>query len=84
MYIKTTYYGYFEKGNKKVYGLYCGKLPIDVTILEEREILYPEEGYVLVHKQTKEQHSAIYLKDVDCEDNYTEMETDEYEDYTIN
>lgn len=84
MYIKTTYYGYFIKGDEKIYGLYCGEFPINITILEEREILYPEGENLLVHKLTQKQYDTVYLKNADCEDNYTEMEIDKYENYTIN
>ena len=74
MFIKQTHYGYFMKDDRRIYGLFCGHLPANVTVIEEREVLYPEEGMELVHKLTNERFPAVYLKGVDCEDNYIEME----------
>lgn len=81
MHIITTHYGYFTKDGQKVYGLFCGHLPIGVTIEEEREVLYPEKNYILVNKITNEKYSAVYLKDGDCEDNYIEEEMEIENDY---
>lgn len=81
MFIKITHYGYFEKEGKKIYGLFNHNIPLNTTIIEEREVLYPEEGYILVDKLTGEKHSAVYLKNFDCEENYIEMENQDYENY---
>jgi hypothetical protein len=84
MYIKITHYGYFEKDGQQVCGLFCGHLPVGVTIEKELEILYPEENCILVNKITGEKYSAVYLKDADCEDNYIEKEIDNDANNTIN
>lgn len=74
MFIKITHYGYFNKDGHIIYGLFCGYLPAKAIILEEREVLFPQDGYVLVNKITGEELTAVYLRDNDCEDNYTEKE----------
>lgn len=56
--------------------IYCGFKPEGVTVLEERTVLYPEDGYELENKTTKERMSAVWLKDGDSQDNYIEIPID--------
>ena len=77
MQIKITHYGYLTKNGQQIYGLFCGHLPTNVTILEEREVLLPDEGNILVNKITGEELSAVYLKNCDSEENYTEKEIED-------
>lgn len=68
MYTTITYL--FEKDDVK--GLACGYKPEGV-ILEERVILHAEDSYTL-YKGEEEVGGAIWLKDGDTADNYTEKE----------
>ena len=66
MYTKTTYLGTL----KGVRGLWCGFKPKGIKVSEERVILYPEEGKELL--KDGERFGAVWLKDGDVADNYTE------------
>lgn len=66
MYTKITYLGTIN-GSK---GIWCGFLPDGVEVSEERTVLYPEEGKELV--KDGERFGAVWLKDGDVADNYTE------------
>ena len=72
MYIKTTCV--YEKDG--IIGYACGYKPEgdNVTILEEREILYPEDGYEPERISDKEKFSAVWLKGEDKKENYSEVE----------
>ena len=68
MHIKTTYI--FIKDGVK--GMACGYKPAG-EILEERPILYAEDGYTL-YKDDEEIGGAGWLKDGDVQENYHEVE----------
>lgn len=70
MYTKTTYV--YEKDG--IIGYACGYKPEDVTILEERPILYSEVGFELERISDGERMSAVWLKDGDTKENYREVE----------
>ena len=70
MEIRTTYFGKFEKNGK----IRCGTRPEDATITEERNILFPEEGKKLKHKETEILFDTVWLRDGDVEENYEEIE----------
>ena len=53
MRFQTTYFGKFEKNGKIILGIWCGTIPEDATITEERNILFPDEGKKLKHKETE-------------------------------
>ena len=66
MHTKITYVGTLNG----VHGIWCGFKPEGVIVEEERTILYPEQGYVL--KKDENTFSAVWLKDGDVKENYTE------------
>ena len=41
------------------------------------DILYPEEGYLLQHKQTKLLYGSVSLEDGRTQENYIEVKIDE-------
>ena len=71
MEIKTTY---ICEG-----AMYCGFKPEDVEVIEERQVLYPSEGYELQDKAGNS-YSAVWLHDGDTENNYIEIPEQEDED----
>lgn len=73
MYIKTTYIGTLDG----VAGIWCGFKPEGAIITEERDVLYPEEGYELERISDGERFSAIWLKDGNVKENYIEVEENE-------
>lgn len=73
MYKKTTYKGTLNN----VRGLWCGFKPEGLEVEEELVILYPEEGFVLKHKESGEYFSSVILKDENSGDNYIEEEEKE-------
>lgn len=58
--------------------IYCGFKPDGVEVLEEREVLYPAEGYELERITDKERLPSVWLKDGDVKENYIEVEDDDY------
>ena len=70
MYIKITYVGSLDG----VAGIWCGFKPEGAIITEERPVLYPEKGYELERISDKERFSAVWLKDGDVQENYTEVQ----------
>ena len=52
--------------------IYCGFKPEGVSVLEERPVLYADEGYELV-KDRERVGTAVWLKDGDVAENYTEV-----------
>ena len=74
MRFQTTYFGKFEKNGKIISGIWCGTRPEDATITEEREILFPDEGKKLKHKETELLFDTVWLKDGDVAENYEEIE----------
>ena len=73
MEVRITYKG-TQNGVK---GIWCGFKPEGIKVEEELSILYPEEGYVLKHKESGEYFSSVILKDGNSEDNYIEEEEKE-------
>lgn len=67
MEIRITYVGSL----KGVQGMWCGFKPKSAKIQEERQVLYPAEGYEL--EKDGERFSAVWLKDGDSPENYTEV-----------
>ena len=67
MEIKKTYVG--TLGGIK--GLWCGFKPEGVVVSEEREVLYPKEGYKL--EKDSELFDCVWLKDGDIKENYKEV-----------
>ena len=74
MRIQITYFGKFEKNGKIISGIWCGTRPEDATITEERNILIPDEGKILKHKETEITFNSIWLKEGDVAENYEEIE----------
>lgn len=60
--------------------IYCGFKPDNVEVLEEREVLYPDEGYELERISDKERLSCVWLKDGDSQNNYVEVKLEETEE----
>ena len=52
--------------------MYCGFKPEGVEVIEERQVLYPTQGYML--EKDNEQFSSVWLKDGDTQGNYIEVE----------
>ena len=71
MEIRTTYIGINENG---VRGIWCGFKPDNVTVEEERNILYPAENKVLRHIETQVIFSSVWLQDETLIDEYEEIE----------
>jgi hypothetical protein len=67
MFTKITYIGTLNG----VHGIWCGFKPEGVVVEEERTILYPEHGFIL--KKDDKTFSAVWLKDGDVKENYTEV-----------
>ena len=74
MRINRVYIGKLEKEGKFIPGIWCGTRPEDVTITEERNILFPEEGKKLKHKETELLFDTVWLRDGDVAENYEEIE----------
>lgn len=77
MYIKTTYIGTLDG----VPGMWCGFCPEEAVITEERQVLFPAEGYSLKRIATEEVFSAVWLKDGDVQTNYEEIPMAQDTDY---
>ena len=71
MEIKTTYIGFDKNG---IQGVWCGFKPDDVTITEERQVLYPAEGKILHLKDTENNYKSVWLQNGDSQENYEEIE----------
>ena len=67
MYIKMTYIGTLNG----IHGIWCGFKPEGAIITEEREVLYPEEGYLL--ERDGRNFSCVWLKNGDVKENYIEV-----------
>jgi hypothetical protein len=73
MEIKTTYKGILNG----VSGLWCGFKPEGLEVLEERQILYPDEGKELQDKDGNV-FSSVWLKDDKTEEeDFTEVKAEE-------
>ena len=83
MEIRTTYIGTFQKNNRIIPGVWCGDKPENATIKEEKQILYPESGKVLRHKETQMIFTSVILT-YDSPDNYEEIEEREITNGFIN
>ena len=77
MEVKITYIGTLNDTP----GMWCGFCPEEAVITEERQVLYPAEGYSLKKIATEEIFSAVWLKDGDTQDNYEEVPMEHYTDY---
>ena len=78
MEIKITYVGKLNGVN----GMWCGFKPEGAVIEEEREVLYPAEGYSLRRIATQEVFSAVWLKDGDVKENYEEIPMEHDTEYS--
>ena len=78
MQIKITYIGILDD----IAGMWCGFCPEGATITEERQVLYPADGYMLKRIATEEILSSVWLKDGDTQENYEEVEMQESTDET--
>ena len=74
MRFQITYFGKFEKNGKIISGIWCGSRPEDATITEEREILFPDEGKKLKHKETGKIFSLFLLHDDVTPNDFEEIE----------
>lgn len=54
--------------------MYCGFKPEGVEVKEERQVLYPAEGYKL--KKGDRLYSCVWLKNGDVQENYSEVEVE--------
>lgn len=81
MEIKSTYIGINKDG---IQGIWCGFLPSDVTLIEEKEILYPSEGCILQHIESEVFMDAVELLVGDSIENYREIEKETSDDGIIN
>ena len=77
MEVKITYIGTLNDTP----GMWCGFCPEEAVITEERQVLYPAEGYSLKKIATEEIFSAVWLKDGDTQDNYEEVPMEHDTDY---
>ena len=78
MQIKITYIGTLNS----IAGMWCGFCPEGAIISEERQVLFPAEGYSLKRIATEEILSSVWLKDGDTQENYEEVEMQEPTDET--
>ena len=78
MQIKITYIGTLNG----IVGMWCGFCPEGAVITEERQVLYPTDGYMLKRIATEEILSSVWLKDGDTQENYEEVETQDPTDET--
>ena len=83
MIFQTTYFGKFEKNGKIISGISCGSRPEDATTTEEREILFPDEGKKLKHKETELLFDTVCLRDRDVAENYEEIEKERIQSRAI-
>lgn len=60
--------------------IYCGFKPDGVEVLEERQVLYPEQNCVLERISDKEHFYNVWLKNGDVQENYIDKQIDG--DYT--
>lgn len=77
MYIKITYLGTVNG----ITGIWCGFKPDNIIIKEERNILYPENGYELV--KNDEHYNSVWLKNGDVPENYTEIKKEEEDSLSL-
>ncbi len=77
MYTTTTYVGTLD-GTP---GMWCGFCPEGAVITEERQVLYPEQNYLLRRLSTLEVLSAVWLQNGDAPENYEEIPEEHDTDY---
>ena len=77
MEIRVTYIGTLDDTP----GMWCGFYPEEAVIEEERQVLYPAEGYTLKRIATEEIFSAVWLKDDDTQENYEEVPMEQNTEY---
>ena len=78
MQIRVTYIGTLDG----IPGMWCGFCPEEAVITEERNVLYPAEGYSLKRISTEEIFSAVWLKDGDTQENYEEVPMEQDTEYS--
>lgn len=78
MQIKITYIGTLND----IPGMWCGFCPEGAVITEERQVLYPADGYMLKRIATEEILPSVWLKDGDKQENYEEVEMQDPTDET--
>lgn len=78
MQIRITYIGTLDG----VAGMWCGFCPEEAVITEERQVLFPADGYMLKRIATEEVMSSVWLKDGDTQANYEEVEDQDPTDET--
>ena len=69
MQIRITYIGTLDD----VVGMWCGFCPEGAVITEERQVLFPADGYMLKRIATEEILCSVWLKDGDTQANYEEV-----------
>ena len=77
MEIRVTYIGTLDGTS----GMWCGFCPEEAEITEERQVLYPDEGYSLKSLVSEEILSSVWLKDGDSQENYIEIPEEKDTDY---
>lgn len=78
MEIRKTYRFEYEKDGITLIGMSAGFLPdYAKNVLQEYEILYPENRMVLVHKETGEKFNSVLVSDGFDIDNYEEEPREE-------
>lgn len=61
-------------------GVWCGECPSDVIVSEVKDLLLPEQGMILEHKETKKQQPCVILESADEQELWTEVKEQEQED----
>lgn len=69
MYIKKTYIGTLNG----ITGIWCGFKPENAKIDDIKYILYPEDGYLLQHKETHLIYGSVSLEDGRKRGDYNEI-----------
>ena len=73
MHTKITYVGKIND----IHTMTCGFKDNNMIIEEQRLVLYPERNNELLHKETGEKFTAVWLKDNDSQNNYLEVPVEE-------
>jgi len=73
MYTKITYVGKIND----IHTMTCGFKDDNMIIEEQRLVLYPEINNELLHKETGERFTTVWLKDNDNQNNYLEVPVEE-------
>lgn len=76
MHIEKMYKGTLNGFN----GVWCGECPSDVIVSEVKDLLLPEQGMILEHKETKEQRPCVIMESADEQEQWAEVKEQEQED----